>query len=127
MSFLGSWHVENNPSVLLFDQVPAVPLLYKVTHTECVCGKWVSIKSSVQQLTLLSPSLQLTAFAFKDYVRFGYVDQGLTETSRLLHQFNINSYAPTMLLFKENTEQPADIIQVNSWTSIKIVACAGSR
>uniref|UniRef100_A0A4W5N0D8 DnaJ homolog subfamily C member 16 n=1 Tax=Hucho hucho TaxID=62062 RepID=A0A4W5N0D8_9TELE len=76
------WHVENNPSVLLFDQVPAVPLLYK-----------------------------LTAFAFKDYVRFGYVDQGLTETSRLLHQFNINSYAPTMLLFKENTEQPADIIQ----------------
>uniref|UniRef100_A0A8L0DVV6 DnaJ homolog subfamily C member 16 n=1 Tax=Oncorhynchus mykiss TaxID=8022 RepID=A0A8L0DVV6_ONCMY len=82
VSFLGSWHVENNPSVLLFDQVPAVPLLYK-----------------------------LTAFAFKDYVRFGYVDQGLTETSRLLHQFNINSYAPTMLLFKENTEQPADIIQ----------------
>ncbi|CAB1314553.1 unnamed protein product [Coregonus sp. 'balchen'] len=81
-SFLGSWHVENNPSLLLFDQVPTVPLLYK-----------------------------LTAFAFKDYVRFGYVDQGLTETSRLLHQFNINSYAPTMLLFKENTEKPADIIQ----------------
>ncbi|KAF7657869.1 hypothetical protein LDENG_00021420 [Lucifuga dentata] len=82
MSFLNSWHVENKPSVLLFDQVPVVPLLYK-----------------------------LTAFAFRDYVRFGYVDQGETHNTRLLRQFNVNTYAPTMLLFKEDTEKPADIIQ----------------
>ncbi|XP_071385000.1 dnaJ homolog subfamily C member 16 [Centroberyx affinis] len=82
LPFLSGWHVENKPSVLLFDQVPVVPLLYK-----------------------------LTAFAFRDYVRFGYVDQGETYNTRLLRQFNINTYAPTMLLFKENTEKPADIIQ----------------
>ncbi|TDH14170.1 hypothetical protein EPR50_G00041870 [Perca flavescens] len=82
LPFLDSWHVENKPSVLLFDQVPIVPLLFK-----------------------------LTAFAFKDYVRFGYVDQGDTHNTRLLRQFNINTYAPTMLLFKEDTEKPVDIIQ----------------
>lgn len=81
-SFLDSWHVENKPSLLLFDQVPIVPLLYK-----------------------------LTAFAFRNYVRFGFVDQGETHNSRLLRMFNINTYAPTMLLFKEDTEKPVDIIQ----------------
>lgn len=81
-SFLDSWHVENKPSLLLFDQVPIVPLLYK-----------------------------LTAFAFRNYVRFGFVDQGETHNARLLRMFNINTYAPTMLLFKEDTEKPVDIIQ----------------
>ncbi|XP_049610862.1 dnaJ homolog subfamily C member 16 isoform X1 [Syngnathus scovelli] len=80
--FLNSWHELNKPHVLLFDQVPAVPLLYK-----------------------------LTAFAYKDYMQFGYVDQGLSETVELQRQFNINTYAPTMLVFKENTDNPADIIQ----------------
>ncbi|XP_057686550.1 dnaJ homolog subfamily C member 16 isoform X3 [Corythoichthys intestinalis] len=80
--FLNSWHEVNKPHVLLFDQVPVVPLLYK-----------------------------LTAFAYKDYMQFGYVDQGLAETSNLQRQFNINTYAPTMLVFKENTDNPADIIQ----------------
>ncbi|XP_036415877.1 dnaJ homolog subfamily C member 16 [Colossoma macropomum] len=82
LQFLNGWREENKPSVLLFDTVPTVPLLYK-----------------------------LTAFAYRDFVRFGYVDQGLTETTRILQQFNINTYAPTMLLFKENTEKPADVIQ----------------
>ncbi|KAE8298162.1 DnaJ-like protein subfamily C member 16 Precursor [Larimichthys crocea] len=82
LTFLDSWQVENKPTVLLFDQVPIIPLLYK-----------------------------LTAFAFRDYVRFGYVDQGDTHNTRLLRQFNINTYAPTMLLFKEDTEKPVDIIQ----------------
>uniref|UniRef100_A0AAQ5YTX1 DnaJ homolog subfamily C member 16 n=1 Tax=Amphiprion ocellaris TaxID=80972 RepID=A0AAQ5YTX1_AMPOC len=81
-TFLDSWHVENKPSLLLFDQVPIVPLLYK-----------------------------LTAFAFRNYVRFGFVDQGETHNARLLRMFNINTYAPTMLLFKEDTEKPVDIIQ----------------
>uniref|UniRef100_A0A9J8CXK9 DnaJ homolog subfamily C member 16 n=2 Tax=Cyprinus carpio TaxID=7962 RepID=A0A9J8CXK9_CYPCA len=80
--FLKSWHELNKPHVLLFDQVPSVPLLYK-----------------------------LTAFAYKDYVQFGYVDQGLSETADLLRKFNINTYAPTMLVFKEDVEKPADIIQ----------------
>uniref|UniRef100_A0A671WL68 DnaJ homolog subfamily C member 16 n=1 Tax=Sparus aurata TaxID=8175 RepID=A0A671WL68_SPAAU len=82
LAYLDNWHAENKPSVVLFDQVPVVPLLYK-----------------------------LTAFAFRDYVRFGYVDQGDTHNTRLLRQFNINTYAPTMLLFKEDTEKPVDIIQ----------------
>lgn len=56
--------------------------------------------------------LQLTAFAYKDYLQFGYVDQGLSETVNLQKQFNINTYAPTMLVFKESTDKPADIIQV---------------
>ncbi|XP_041859977.1 dnaJ homolog subfamily C member 16-like isoform X1 [Melanotaenia boesemani] len=80
--FLNSWHELNKPHVLLFDQVPVVPLLYK-----------------------------LTAFAYKDYLQFGYVDQGLSETANLQKLFNINTYAPTMLVFKENIEKPADIIQ----------------
>ncbi|XP_051913314.1 dnaJ homolog subfamily C member 16-like [Hippocampus zosterae] len=80
--FLSSWHEVNKPHVLLFDQVPVVPLLYK-----------------------------LTAFAYKDYMQFGYVDQGLSETAHLQRQFNINSYAPTVLVFKENTDNPADILQ----------------
>ncbi|KAG7472090.1 hypothetical protein MATL_G00104830 [Megalops atlanticus] len=82
LEFLNSWHEQNKPHVLLFDQVPTVPLLFK-----------------------------LTAFAYKDYLQFGYVDQGLSETANLLRQFNINTYAPTMLVFKENTDKPADIIQ----------------
>ncbi|XP_047224488.1 dnaJ homolog subfamily C member 16-like [Girardinichthys multiradiatus] len=80
--FLNSWHELNKPHVLLFDQVPVVPLLYK-----------------------------LAAFAYKDYLQFGYVDQGLAETAELQKRFNINTYAPTMLVFKENTDKPADIIQ----------------
>uniref|UniRef100_H3C2K7 DnaJ homolog subfamily C member 16 n=1 Tax=Tetraodon nigroviridis TaxID=99883 RepID=H3C2K7_TETNG len=79
---LNSWHELNKPHVFLFDQAPAVPLLYK-----------------------------LAAFAYRDYLQFGYVDQGLSETTDLQKKFNINSYAPTMLVFKENAEKPADIIQ----------------
>ncbi|XP_078110649.1 dnaJ homolog subfamily C member 16-like [Sander vitreus] len=82
LHFLNSWHELNKPHVLLFDQVPVVPLLYK-----------------------------LTAFAYKDYLQFGYVDQGLSETANLQKQFNINTYAPTMLIFKESIDKPADIIQ----------------
>ncbi|XP_061592673.1 dnaJ homolog subfamily C member 16-like [Cololabis saira] len=80
--FLNSWYELNKPHVLLFDQVPVVPLVYK-----------------------------LTAFAYKDHLQFGYVDQGLSETANLQKRFNINTYAPTMLVFKENVDKPADIIQ----------------
>lgn len=45
-------------------------------------------------------------------MQFGYVDQGLSETAHLQRQFNINSYAPTVLVFKENADNPADILQV---------------
>ncbi|XP_062401389.1 dnaJ homolog subfamily C member 16 [Sardina pilchardus] len=82
LQFLGSWPEENKPSVLLFDQMSEIPLLFK-----------------------------LTAFAYKDYMKFGYVDQGVSETTEVQRQFNINTYAPTMLLFKENAEKPADVIQ----------------
>ncbi|KAM9409753.1 dnaJ homolog subfamily C member 16-like isoform 2-T2 [Pholidichthys leucotaenia] len=81
-AFLDGWYVENKPRLLLFDQIPIIPLLFK-----------------------------LTAFAFRDYVRFGFVDQGDTNNKKLLQQFNLNTYAPTMLLFKEDTEKPVDIIQ----------------
>ncbi|XP_027032229.2 dnaJ homolog subfamily C member 16 isoform X1 [Tachysurus fulvidraco] len=80
LQFLNGWREENKPSVLLFDAALSAPLLYK-----------------------------LSAFAYRDFMRFGYVDQ--TQTTRIQKQFSINMYAPTMLLFKENTEKPADVIQ----------------
>ncbi|KAF4093663.1 hypothetical protein AMELA_G00004430 [Ameiurus melas] len=80
IQFLNGWREENKPSVLLFDAAASAPFLYK-----------------------------LSAFAYRDFVRFGYVDH--SETTRIQKQFSINMYAPTMLLFKENTEKPADAIQ----------------
>ncbi|KAM9444227.1 dnaJ homolog subfamily C member 16 [Clarias gariepinus] len=80
VQFLNSWREENKPRVLLFDAAASAPFIYK-----------------------------LSAFAYRDFVRFGYVD--LSETTRIQQQFSINMYAPTMLLFKENTEKPADAIQ----------------
>nr|XP_033778004.1 dnaJ homolog subfamily C member 16 [Geotrypetes seraphini]XP_033778005.1 dnaJ homolog subfamily C member 16 [Geotrypetes seraphini]XP_033778006.1 dnaJ homolog subfamily C member 16 [Geotrypetes seraphini]XP_033778008.1 dnaJ homolog subfamily C member 16 [Geotrypetes seraphini]XP_033778009.1 dnaJ homolog subfamily C member 16 [Geotrypetes seraphini] len=80
--FLSGWQKENKPHVLLFDQVPLVPLLYK-----------------------------LTAFAYKDYLSFGYVNLGLRETEQMTSQYNINMYVPTMLVFKEHIKKPADVVQ----------------
>lgn len=68
--------------------------------------------SATTYQSLIFASTQLAAFAYKDYLQFGYVDQGLSETANLQKQFNINTYAPTMLVFKENIDKPADIIQV---------------
>uniref|UniRef100_A0AAY4DEF9 DnaJ homolog subfamily C member 16 n=1 Tax=Denticeps clupeoides TaxID=299321 RepID=A0AAY4DEF9_9TELE len=83
--FLDRWPEENKPSVLMFDRRAETPLLFK-----------------------------LAAFAYKDYVRFGYVDQGLTETTEVQRRFSVNTLAPTMLLFKENAEKPADVIQARA-------------
>ncbi|XP_040278544.1 dnaJ homolog subfamily C member 16 [Bufo bufo] len=80
--FLSNWQQENKPHVLLFDQMPPVPLIYK-----------------------------LTAFAYKDYLSFGYVDLGQRETEQMSSQYNINMYAPTMLVFKEHIHKPADVVQ----------------
>ncbi|TRZ01821.1 hypothetical protein DNTS_026171 [Danionella cerebrum] len=79
LEFLSSWREENKPRVMMFDVASNIPILFK-----------------------------LTAFAYKDYVRFGYVDMGLTETTEVVQRFSVNTYAPTMLLFKENIEKPAD-------------------
>ncbi|KAM4643887.1 dnaJ homolog subfamily C member 16 [Discoglossus pictus] len=80
--FLSNWQQENKPHVLLFDQMPPVPLIYK-----------------------------LTAFAYKDYLSFGYVDLGQREAEQMSSQYNINMYAPTMLIFKEHIHKPADVVQ----------------
>lgn len=80
--FLSGWQQENKPHALLFGQTPAAPLLYK-----------------------------LTAFAYKDYVSFGYVYVGLRGVEEMTRQYNINIYAPTMLIFKEHINKPADVIQ----------------
>lgn len=32
LGFLAGWQPENKPNVILFDQTPNVPLLYKVSH-----------------------------------------------------------------------------------------------
>lgn len=81
--FLSGWQQENKPHALLFGQTPAAPLLYK-----------------------------LTAFAYKDYVSFGYVYVGLRGVEEMTRQYNVNIYAPTMLIFKEHINKPADVIQV---------------
>ncbi|OPJ86220.1 dnaJ-like protein subfamily C member 16 [Patagioenas fasciata monilis] len=80
--FLSNWKKENKPHVLLFDHMPVVPLLYK-----------------------------LTAFAYRDYLSFGYVYVGLRGTEELSSQYNINVYTPTMMIFKENINKPADVVQ----------------
>ncbi|XP_060114924.1 dnaJ homolog subfamily C member 16 [Heteronotia binoei] len=80
--FLSNWKKENKPHVLLFDHMPLVPLLYK-----------------------------LTAFAYRDYLSFGYVYVGLGGIEELSSQYNINVYTPTMMVFKEHIDKPADVIQ----------------
>ncbi|EOB04745.1 DnaJ-like protein subfamily C member 16, partial [Anas platyrhynchos] len=80
--FLSNWKKENKPHVLLFDHMPVVPLLYK-----------------------------LTAFAYRDYLSFGYVYVGLRGTEELSSQYNINVYTPTMMVFKEHIDKPADVVQ----------------
>jgi len=80
--FLSGWQQENKPRVLLFDQMPVVPLLYK-----------------------------LTAFAYKDYLSFGYVHVGLRGAEEMTRRYNVNVYAPTILIFKEHINKPADVIQ----------------
>ncbi|EGV96885.1 dnaJ homolog subfamily C member 16 [Cricetulus griseus] len=80
--FLSGWQQENKPHALLFGQTPAVPLLYK-----------------------------LTAFAYKDYMTFGYVYMGLRGVEEMTRQYNVNVHAPTMLIFKEHINKPADVIQ----------------
>lgn len=45
-------------------------------------------------------------------MRFGYVDQDAKHSTRMLKKFSMNTYAPTMMLFKEDTEKPVDTIQV---------------
>uniref|UniRef100_A0A8C3U9I0 DnaJ homolog subfamily C member 16 n=1 Tax=Catharus ustulatus TaxID=91951 RepID=A0A8C3U9I0_CATUS len=72
---------DNKPHVLLFDHMPVVPLLYK-----------------------------LTAFAYRDYLSFGYVYVGLRGTEELSSQYNINVYTPTMMIFKEHIDRPADVV-----------------
>ncbi|XP_043429760.1 dnaJ homolog subfamily C member 16 isoform X2 [Prionailurus bengalensis] len=80
--FLSGWQQDNKPHVLLFDQMPVVPLLYK-----------------------------LTAFAYKDYLSFGYVHVGLRGAEEITRQYNVNVYTPTILVFKEHINKPADVIQ----------------
>ncbi|KAJ6656838.1 hypothetical protein lerEdw1_003169 [Lerista edwardsae] len=80
--FLSNWRKENKPHVLLFDHMPLAPLLYK-----------------------------LTAFAYRDFLSFGYVYVGLRGTEELSSQYNINVYTPTMMVFKEHIDKPADVIQ----------------
>ncbi|XP_069335477.1 dnaJ homolog subfamily C member 16 [Eulemur rufifrons] len=82
VQFLSGWQQENKPHVLLFDQTPVVPLPYK-----------------------------LTAFAHKDYLSFGYVYMGSRGAEEMIRQYNINSNTPTILVFKEHINKPADVIQ----------------
>ncbi|XP_074074472.1 dnaJ homolog subfamily C member 16 isoform X1 [Macrotis lagotis] len=83
--FLSDWQQENKPHVLLFDHMPLAPLLYK-----------------------------LIAFAYKDYLSFGYVYVGLRGTQEMTSQYNVNIYTPTMLVFKEHIDKPADVVQARS-------------
>uniref|UniRef100_A0A673TTX8 DnaJ homolog subfamily C member 16 n=1 Tax=Suricata suricatta TaxID=37032 RepID=A0A673TTX8_SURSU len=82
VQFLSGWQQDNKPHVLLFDQMPVAPLPYK-----------------------------LTAFAHKDYLSFGYVHVGLRGAEEVTRQYNVNAYAPTVLIFKEHISKPADVIQ----------------
>ncbi|XP_062842635.1 dnaJ homolog subfamily C member 16 [Trichomycterus rosablanca] len=80
LGFLDAWREENKPSVLLLDESSSASFVFK-----------------------------LSAFAHRDFVRFG--DVGLSESKRLVQQYSINTLIPSMLLFKESTEKPADFIK----------------
>uniref|UniRef100_UPI00398E3778 dnaJ homolog subfamily C member 16 isoform X1 n=2 Tax=Pristiophorus japonicus TaxID=55135 RepID=UPI00398E3778 len=80
--FLSVWEQDNKPRALIFHQKSVVPLLYK-----------------------------LTAFQFKDYVKFGYVETGSENTEEILAHYGVNSYMSTIMIFKENVDKAADIIQ----------------
>ncbi|XP_057553058.1 dnaJ homolog subfamily C member 16 isoform X4 [Hippopotamus amphibius kiboko] len=54
---------------------------------------------------------KLAAFAYKDYLSFGYVYVGLRGAEEVTRQYNVNVYAPTILIFKEHIHKPADVIQ----------------
>lgn len=43
---------------------------------------------------------------------FGYVYVGLRGTEELSSQYNINVYTPTLMIFKEHIDKPADVAQV---------------
>lgn len=82
VQFLSAWEDDNKPHALIFHQKPIVPLLYK-----------------------------LTAFQFKDYITFGYVETGVENTEEILTNYNINSYTSTIMIFKENIHKASDVIQ----------------
>ncbi|XP_041062320.1 dnaJ homolog subfamily C member 16 isoform X2 [Carcharodon carcharias] len=80
--FLSAWEQDNKPRALIFHQKSAVPLLYK-----------------------------LIAFQFKDYVKFGSVKTGTEMTEEILDHYSTSGYTPTIMIFKENVDNAADIIQ----------------
>lgn len=82
VQFLSGWQQENKPHVLLFDKIPVTPL-----------------------------SLKLAAFAHKDSFLFGYVHVGLSGAEEITSQYNVNVHVPTILVFKEYMDKPADVIQ----------------
>ncbi|XP_051895343.1 dnaJ homolog subfamily C member 16 isoform X2 [Pristis pectinata] len=82
VQFLSAWEQDNKPHALILHQKPVVPLLYK-----------------------------LTAFHFKDYIAFGYVETGIEKTEEILTNYNINSYTSTIMIFKENIDKASDVIQ----------------
>ncbi|XP_069774952.1 dnaJ homolog subfamily C member 16 isoform X1 [Narcine bancroftii] len=82
VQFLSSWEQDNKPHALIFHQKSVVPLLYK-----------------------------LTAFQFKDYIKFGYVETGIEKTEKILTNYNIKSYTSTIMIFKENVDKASDVIQ----------------
>lgn len=82
IQFLSGWQQKNKPHVLLFDKIPVIPLPFK-----------------------------LTAFAHKDCFLFGYVYVGTRGAEEMTRQFNVNVHVPTILIFKEYINKPADVIQ----------------
>ena len=87
----------------------------------------------LQELFGFKPSSEtlhkLTAFAYKDYLSFGYVYVGLRGAEEMTRQYNVNVYTPTILIFKENIHRPADVIQVrgcrlvSTWPSRFLSRC----
>uniref|UniRef100_A0A8C5K1G8 DnaJ homolog subfamily C member 16 n=1 Tax=Jaculus jaculus TaxID=51337 RepID=A0A8C5K1G8_JACJA len=73
-------------------------------------GNLVEKVTSVSLSSSVTPS-QLTAFAYKDYLSFGYVYVGLRGAEEMTRQYNVNVYVPTILIFKEHITKPADVIQ----------------
>ena len=54
----------------------------------------------------------MAAFAHRTYAQFGYVRLSRAETSELQSRYNVRHYDETLLMFKEDFNQPAATVAV---------------
>ncbi|XP_072024887.1 dnaJ homolog subfamily C member 16-like isoform X1 [Amphiura filiformis] len=83
--FLSTWRRDNKPRSLLFSRRSGPSLLY-----------------------------QLAALQFRQQIKLGFARLGGRDTDDLVFKYAVNEREPTLLIFKENTENYAEKFEANS-------------